>query len=130
MNDYLVSRNEDFSDVKVNDEMVRFNIWKNKMWPYRNVELGDKINLFSTTSRRIETISEIIDLVKEKFKSKEELTKLLEVNGGSINNSYVTKEKESQGYLILYKLKVLKKTIDDFLENYAYSEADIDNSST
>jgi len=30
MNDYLVSRKEDFSDVKVNEEMVRFNIWKNR----------------------------------------------------------------------------------------------------
>ena len=110
MNDYLVSRKEDFSDVQVDEEMVRFNIWKNRMWPYRDVEQGDKINLFSTNSRKIEVISEIIDLVKEKFESKEELTKLLEANGGSIDDPYVTEEKENQGYLILYRLKVLKKT--------------------
>jgi len=106
---YLTSRSENFEEFNVGDEMIRYNLWKKKMWPLRELEEGDKLNFFCTSDREIKLIGEVIEVFKSEYTSNAELREQISANGTDYDEEYITESKEEIGNILLYKVKIVDK---------------------
>ncbi len=87
-----------------------FNLWKRKLWPYREIELNDIIFWYETLKKRITWKSRVIDIENFFYKEKNELRQRLSsrFEDFDINQSYYVKGPE-RGYCIAFKVEPLNR---------------------
>lgn len=107
---YLVSRNEKFikDEYQIGEEIIKYNIWKRRNWPTKEVKIGDELYFFSKILREKKLKTEIIDVKVNHFDTRENLEELLIKYNADWDENYITEDKENEGILFLYKVKIIE----------------------
>jgi hypothetical protein len=103
--EYITSRgyrlpesSEDFADS------LWFNLWRNRLWPYTELVVGDTLYWYESPSRRIVWKSRVADVDRFSYDSKETAQNRLEARFGPFDTtqSYFVNSPE-EGYCLAYK---------------------------
>jgi len=82
-----------------------FNLWQQRLWPYREVDVGDTLYWYDPTARAIVWNTTVRDVDRFKYESKEQLRSRLHERFGEdpVDDPYYA-QAANQGYCIAYKV--------------------------
>src|SRR6266542_3604147 len=108
--EYIASREE---LPKTNSEIeaaIWCNLWKNRQWPYKDVEPGDIVYWYDRTSAAIVWKTRIEDVERFAYDSKEEALRRVEARFGRIDRTdpYFHGKPDS-GYCMAYKVRPIER---------------------
>lgn len=103
--EYIVSR--PFSLPTLPDELAErlwFNLWRNKLWPYENLVVGDILYWYETKRAQIVWQSEVSSVTRLRYESKETIRNRLQLNDTEIAPPYVVNAPDS-GYCLAWQVR-------------------------
>lgn len=126
--EYIISKNislpEDISGMERPDW---FNMWKNKQFPYRNLEMGDFLYWYDTKKKSLVWKSIVVKIERQEYSDKRQIT---EKYRSPSNDEYLGAA-PNKGYFLLYNVKIVKKiNVPKPLYDFArlgWEEFDIEN---
>jgi HNH endonuclease len=108
--EYLISRPQVSDNSKELAANLYFNLWKNKNWPFHELQIGNVLYWYEARSRSIVWKSRIIEVAQFFYQDKDHLRERLRSRFGSFkeDHSYLIKAPAS-GHCLAYKIQPLAK---------------------
>jgi len=106
--EYIVSRNY-VIDQEVLKTNIFYQIWKNKLFPYKDLKIGDIIYWYDRQTNKINYKVKVIKLHKFEYKTRQELKNNIYNFFKRIQGEDYLKVKASKGVGICFRVEVIKK---------------------
>lgn len=109
--EYLSSRGYPLSEsAEEVSKQVSYNLWKTRVWPYREIVSGDVVYWYESVTRRIVWKSRLVDTERFSYDTKDEVRERLGKWLGHFDadEPYFVGKKES-GFCLAFKLGVLER---------------------
>jgi hypothetical protein len=109
--EYIVSRPYLLpTDADELAQQLWYSLWQKKLWPYKELAVGDILYWYETKSKQIVWRSKVIEVNRSRYTSKEMLPELLGLdrNHPDVAETYTTGKLES-GYFLAWKVFPMEK---------------------
>ncbi len=109
--EYITSRGHEIPNNVVEFEAdLRFHLWRNKLWPYQELVIGDILYWYETPSQSIVWKSKVVDVERFPYNNKDEVRrKLIErFHNFDETESYFVKSPET-GYCLALKVRAVER---------------------
>lgn len=111
--EYIISRGHKIPNSKLKFEAnFRFHLWQKKLWPYRELLIGDILYWYETPSKSIVWKSRVVDLDRFSYKDKNEVGQRLVARFQKFDKTqgyFLNAPK--QGHCLALRVKAIKKVI-------------------
>jgi hypothetical protein len=93
------------TDAGVMRENLWFNLWQRRLWPYKELDVGDTLYWYDTKELAIVWRSRVAQAERFEYSNKDEVRKRFQVSVGldDLHDPYFDKAKD-QGYCLAYKV--------------------------
>lgn len=108
---YITSRSFDLPTSIGEMSRLWFNLWSKKLWPYKELQLGETLWWYESPSARLRWKTNVTDVEAFPYARLEEaILRLEETSGGSIDReqAYLA-GKPNQGYCLAYSVEAVKQ---------------------
>ncbi|MFQ5817662.1 MAG: hypothetical protein ACE5H2_06885 [Terriglobia bacterium] len=108
---YITSRRDELpSSRKEMEGSTWYNMWKRKLWPYRELVEGDLVYWYESRNKRVVWVSRLNRIERFQYRNKEQAARRIEKRLDGVNrNERYYKKGPARGYCLAYKVLVVKK---------------------
>lgn len=89
-----------------------FNLWKNKNWPYRELEVGDVVLWYESATQRLRWLTKVVEVHRFEYSSKADVAQQLDLDQEDRTQPYFTDGPDS-GYCLAYRVDALAELAEE-----------------